>query len=83
VYVLRVEGAQYQKYKNYEHALHDYNDAFKKGQVRQIQAKTMPEQVPLALTPGNEGCGKNVIIITLVVLVFVLWNRLLRCCYCN
>jgi hypothetical protein len=75
VYVLRVEGAWYQKYKNYEHALHDYNDAFKKGQV--------PEQVPLALTPRNEGCGKNVIIITLVVLVFVLWNRLSRCCYCN
>jgi viroplasmin and RNaseH domain-containing protein len=34
VYVLRVEGARYQKYKNYEHALHDYNDAFKKGQVK-------------------------------------------------
>ena len=80
---LGVEHARYKSYKNHDQAVQDYNNALKMGTVRQIQARTMTQPVPMAPSHGNDGSGKNVIIITLVVLVFVLWNRLSKCCSCN
>lgn len=91
-YVLCVKHARYQSYKSHAQAVQEYNAALRMGTVRQIQGRPMTNPVTMAPTLATEGknviiekasAGKNVIIAILLLVVFVLWNMLLRCSSCN
>jgi viroplasmin and RNaseH domain-containing protein len=67
--VLVVKNAIHKKYNNYEHALRDFNAS--------VGAATPSPQ------GGKTGSWKNVVIISLLVMVVGLWMRLSMSSQCN
>jgi hypothetical protein len=91
-YVLKVHNARYQSYKTHDEAVHEFNEALRIGTVRQVKGITKPAKNVMPPIHAYEGknvmikgaySGKNVIIVILVVLLFVLGSRLPNCCSCK
>lgn len=80
-YVLKVHNARYQSYKTHDEAVHEFNEALRMGTVRQVKGITKPAKN--VMPPIHAYEGKNVIIVILVVLLFVLGSRLPNCCSCK
>ena len=81
-HVLGLKNAIHKKYNNYEHALRDFNAS--------VGAATLSPKLILAdccesIPPqgGKTDSWKNVVIISLLVMVFGLWMRLSMSCQCN
>jgi hypothetical protein len=91
-YVLKVHNARYQIYKTHDEVVHEFNEALMMGTVRQVKGITNLAKNVMPPIHAYEGknvmikgaCfGKNMIIVILVVLLFVLGSRLPNCCSCK
>ena len=80
--VFGFKNAIYKKYNNYEHALRDFN-AYVRAATP--SPKFFPVDCCESIPPldGKTGSWKNVVIISLLVMVFGLWMRLSMSYQCN
>jgi ribonuclease HI len=90
--VLKVHNARYQSYKTHDEVVHEFNEVLRMGTMRQVKGITKTTKNVMPPIHAYEGknvmikgacSGKNVIIVILVVLLFVLGSRLPNCCSCK
>jgi hypothetical protein len=73
--VLGFKNARYLKYKNYEEALRDFNAS--RGAATPLPSQLLPDDCchGIPLVDGKSCCWKNVVIISLLIVVIGLWIR--------
>ena len=81
-HVLGFKNSIHKKYNNYDHALRDFNAYVGAATTspKPILADYGESNPPQG---GKSGSCKNVVIISLLVMVFGLWMRLSMSCQCN
>ena len=83
--VLGVKNAIYKKYSNYEQAVRDYQAAMRDvnpshGAAAPLPYDLVPNVAPLQTIAPSDGdgkpdCSKNVLIISLAILLFRVWMK--------
>jgi viroplasmin and RNaseH domain-containing protein len=81
-HVLGFKNAIHKKYNNYDHALRDFN-AYVGAATP--SPKLVPTYCGESISPqgGKSGSCKNVVIISLLMMVFGLWMRFSISCQCS
>ena len=81
--VLELKNARYLKYKNYEEAFRDFKAS--QGAATPLPSQLLPDDCCQGIYPvdGKSYCWKNVVIISLFIVVIRLWIRVSMTGQCN